>query len=382
MTDQPQWHLQHGQPHIKKVRMWPVNQDSDRTVRRYQKLLRGQSILDAFGFKQVPARIGTSPMLDRPHKEPQISPIGKKVLRGPSELDPSDSEPEIVEMEHACHPGPSHAPNELRSQTLERNRPMIQVREESMTPPPLSFDNEIPMVQVREESMTPPPLSFDDETQTVPSPNIPGTQESELTSRQRPHTKRPRDDSDTDHSVESEPPEKQIEDEEPWEEEIHETLAARVEVRNWNELRDQIKKDLGKKHCSLPLSQINQLMILRNFATLRLKGFGRMAASQEIARQWHEKLDGTSDHFACRIRALARHYQVFEQLPPEHRGGIKNAKSLLKDEAVKAAALSWLTEQKVHQENPKMAIVPRLDTVTYIDSIDTSPVYVCLHRHM
>jgi hypothetical protein len=44
---------------------------------------------------------------------------------------------------------------------------------------------------------------------------------------------------------------------------------------------------------------------------------------------------------------LAWHYQIFEQLPVEHCGGSKNAQSLLKDEAVKKAALSWLTEQAV-----------------------------------
>jgi hypothetical protein len=92
---------------------------------------------------------------------------------------------------------------------------------------------------------------------------------------------------------------------EPWEEEIHETLQPQVEIRGWNLLCDQIKKDLKAQHLTLPLSQINQLMILRNFATLRLKGHGRIAASLEIALQWHEK-DEPSTHFACRIRALAR----------------------------------------------------------------------------
>ena len=124
------------------------------------------------------------------------------------------------------------------------------------------------------------------------------------------------------------------------------------EIRGWDKLRDQIKKDLKKKHTSLPLSHINQLMILRNFATLRLKGYSCMSTSHQIAKQWHENTDGSSIHFAHRVQSLARHYQIFEQLPVEHRGGSKNAQSLLKDEAVRKAALSWLTEQAVGSITP------------------------------
>jgi hypothetical protein len=97
----------------------------------------------------------------------------------------------------------------------------------------------------------------------------------------------------------------------------------------------------------LPMKDINQLMILRNFATLQLKGQGWVAASREIAAQWHEKLGGSSEHFAC-------HYQVFEQLPVESRGGSKNATSLLKDEAVKVAARTWLIEKCVRLITPQL----------------------------
>ncbi|KAJ7598006.1 hypothetical protein C8J56DRAFT_1021954 [Mycena floridula] len=65
------------------------------------------------------------------------------------------------------------------------------------------------------------------------------------------------------------------------------------QIRSWEDLRKQIKADL-KKFKSLQLSKVNQLLILRNFATLRLKGEGRMAASEEISRQWHE---GEGLHF-------------------------------------------------------------------------------------
>jgi len=55
-----------------------------------------------------------------------------------------------------------------------------------------------------------------------------------------------------------------------------------------------------KKH--EPLTHMNKLLILRNFAMLRIKGIKRIVASQEIARQFHE---GTGAHFARHIQFLA-----------------------------------------------------------------------------
>ena len=156
----------------------------------------------------------------------------------------------------------------------------VPIRMESVTPPPLFFDDETrsclslsPQVQIRQESVTPPPLNFDDDD--VPSASCLGKRkerEGETADAER--------------------------DDEEWEAELDESLApGTTEIRGWLTLRAQIKEDLKKKARSLPLSQINQLMILRNFATLRLKGLGRIVASKEIARQWHDKLDGSSDHF-------------------------------------------------------------------------------------
>ncbi|KAJ6507587.1 hypothetical protein DFH09DRAFT_1101123 [Mycena vulgaris] len=78
------------------------------------------------------------------------------------------------------------------------------------------------------------------------------------------------------------------------------TLVSKAveKIKDWVELREQIKLELKKKGKGLPLSKMNQLTIIRNFATLRLKGFGRMAASKEIARQWHE---GEGNHFARQV---------------------------------------------------------------------------------
>ena len=87
-----------------------------------------------------------------------------------------------------------------------------------------------------------------------------------------------------------------------------------VDIRGWQELRQQIKTELKNHGDTLPITKINQLLVLRNFANLRLKGYSKIEASTEIARQWHE---GEGKYYARKVRALARHYQVFEQLPVE-----------------------------------------------------------------
>jgi hypothetical protein len=205
---------------------------------------------------------------------------------------------------------------------------------ESVTPPPLFFDDEMrshqslsPEIQIRQESVTPPPLNFNDEVPPASCLGKRKEREAEIADAER--------------------------DDEEWEAELDESLApGTADIRDWLTLRAQIKADLKKRAKSLPLSQINQLMILRNFATLRLKGLGRIVASKEIARQWHDKLEGSSDHFARRIRALARHYQFFEQLPKECRGGFKNSQSILKNETVRNAARAWLFQQEKGKVTP------------------------------
>ncbi|KAJ7692407.1 hypothetical protein B0H17DRAFT_839474, partial [Mycena rosella] len=112
----------------------------------------------------------------------------------------------------------------------------------------------------------------------------------------------------------------------------------------------QIKAILKKKSKILPFSKVNQLMVLRNFATLRLKGHGIIDASVQIAHQWYE---GEGVHFARKVRALARHYQLFEELPVERRGGERKSRSLLLDETFKTAARGWLMGQKVGTVTPQ-----------------------------
>jgi hypothetical protein len=88
---------------------------------------------------------------------------------------------------------------------------------------------------------------------------------------------------------------------------------------------------------------------LCNFATLRIKGVRRIAASQEIAWQWH---DGEGTHFACCVRILARHYQVFKQLPTQTMGGY-HGYSIFNDERMQNAAQNWLTKLPTGEVSPR-----------------------------
>ena len=88
---------------------------------------------------------------------------------------------------------------------------------------------------------------------------------------------------------------------------------AKDDVRSWEELCKQIKDDQRQGYREYaPHSHINKLTILRNFATLHIKGRARIAVSKEIVWQFHK---GAGMHFACKIRFIVRHYQLFEQLP-------------------------------------------------------------------
>jgi hypothetical protein len=119
---------------------------------------------------------------------------------------------------------------------------------------------------------------------------------------------------------------------------------AKEEVHRWKELREQIKDDILKAYRENKMhTQANQLTILRNFATLRIKGLGRINASKDVARQWHK---GEGVHFARQIRFLARHYQLFEQLPIKKRGGDRGH-SLLNNEQIQAATRAYLSSLAV-----------------------------------
>jgi hypothetical protein len=83
---------------------------------------------------------------------------------------------------------------------------------------------------------------------------------------------------------------------------------------------------------------------------LRLKGTSRMGASMEIAWQWHE---GNGLWYSRRVRALARHYQIFEQLPREKRGGARGSRSFFHDESVETRCRTWLSNIPTGQVTPR-----------------------------
>lgn len=70
-----------------------------------------------------------------------------------------------------------------------------------------------------------------------------------------------------------------------------------------------------------PDSRERVAMIISCFATFHLKGFSHTQSSIEVLWQWHE---GKGNWFAWCVRALAGHYQIFEKLPIEKRGGAGN----------------------------------------------------------
>jgi hypothetical protein len=129
-----------------------------------------------------------------------------------------------------------------------------------------------------------------------------------------------------------------------------EARGPKPHVHDWADIRKEIKDNLKKNSKTLPLSHINQLIIISNFATLRLKKLTRTQASLEIARQWH---NGEGNWFSRRVRALARHYQIFKELPVEKRGGSQNARSWLYDEKVRLQTTNWLTSQKTGDVTPR-----------------------------
>jgi hypothetical protein len=125
---------------------------------------------------------------------------------------------------------------------------------------------------------------------------------------------------------------------------------AKQDIHRWKELCKQIRDNQrnGHKQGKSP-AQMNQLTILWNFATLCIKGLQHIAASEEIVQQWH---DGAGIYFACRIRFLAHHYQLFEQLLPENRGGCRGH-SLLNDEQIQAAVRAHLLSLPSGEVTPK-----------------------------
>jgi len=121
-------------------------------------------------------------------------------------------------------------------------------------------------------------------------------------------------------------------------------------VCDWSDIQKDIKAHLKKNQKSLTLSEINQYLIISNFATLHLKGQTCTQASLDITQQWHE---GEGNWFTHRVQALAQHYQTFEELPVEKWGGDRTAQSWLYDESVEKQTRDWLALQPTGKVTPQ-----------------------------
>jgi hypothetical protein len=143
-----------------------------------------------------------------------------------------------------------------------------------------------------------------------------------------------------------------------WEEEVEEALAEQVpasQTRSWADVRREVDMKLKKNFDQLGQTEVNQLMVLRVFATLQMKGVSKMDASHQIAEQWQE---GTGTHFARCVRALARHYKASGKLLRENCGGARSGRlyrgtSLLLHKGVEGQVRVWLTTQKVGSVTPQ-----------------------------
>ncbi|KAJ7035472.1 hypothetical protein C8F04DRAFT_1182375 [Mycena alexandri] len=139
---------------------------------------------------------------------------------------------------------------------------------------------------------------------------------------------------------------------EAWEEELDENIAGPKGTKKpWPELREKIQMDIKKGQKTLPLSRLNALMVLLNFATLVIKGYGRIEASRQVATSWHKK-EGV--WFTRRIRDWARHYEIFETLPSERRGGKRVGRSFLHRDEIRTAVLNFL------RSLPSGKVTPRI----------------------
>ncbi|PCH36576.1 hypothetical protein WOLCODRAFT_82413, partial [Wolfiporia cocos MD-104 SS10] len=140
----------------------------------------------------------------------------------------------------------------------------------------------------------------------------------------------------------------------------------------------QIKEDLKHKSKTLPLIRVKQLLILSNFATLWLNGFSIIDASMQIAHQWHE---GNGNWFARRVHALARHYQVFEQLPVEKHDSSSNNRSWLHNKSVQNCTREWLTTQSIGKVMPHN-LQQSLNSIILPDlgMIPAKPLSICTAR--
>ncbi|KAJ7904884.1 hypothetical protein B0H13DRAFT_1881561 [Mycena leptocephala] len=101
---------------------------------------------------------------------------------------------------------------------------------------------------------------------------------------------------------------------EAWEDELEENIASTVKglPRPWDEIRKEVKAELKKNSKIMPLSRVNQLMIISNFATLRLKGSGTMEREKGTglhaeSGHWHGIISSLETSHARFVGELVLH---------------------------------------------------------------------------
>lgn len=150
------------------------------------------------------------------------------------------------------------------------------------------------------------------------------------------------------------------EDGEAWEDELEEDICnPQMEIRPWDVLQKQISKSL--KDRTLPRSRVNQFTVLGYFANLRMKGHSRTEASRLIALVCK---GGEGEWFARCIRELARHYQIFEDLPTERRGGSQIGRSWIHHEGVRPRVRDFLKSLPAGKVTPR-ALVKHINDVIF-----------------
>ena len=264
-----------------------VMSKSKRTQQRYQRTFRGQGKLTGFGFKAP----SYPPRVETPKSKPKVT------IRAAVKVPVASEEPidEIAQPLNLPAPSPSRSLHARAASVL--------------LDPSTDNDEAAPVALANVEEGDAGKSDWGDELSEVGSGGDKIKIKVEIVE---------------DNFEDAE------DDLEDAEDELEEGIQGpKSHIRDWTDLRKDIKDHLKKCSKTLPLSQINQLLIISNFATLRLKGLSCTQASLEIARQWHE---GQGNWFSRRVRALARHFQIFEKLPVEKWGGSANARSWLHDE--------------------------------------------------
>ena len=189
---------------------------SARTQRRYEKAFRGQGKLTGFGFKAL-------------QYDPRLQSLSGP---GPSSSSNSDTG-NLNQLNRAAQPPPR-----LQESLQDSRKRSASVLSDPSTDCDIRSDSEVSDAQN---------LDMIDE-----SPRSESENRSEI--------------SDLDPVIEGGDHDEEIED---WEAELEEVVEGpKSHVRDWADLRTDIKKHLKKHSKTLPLSRLNQLMIICNFATL------------------------------------------------------------------------------------------------------------------